>query len=117
MEAGEVYEIDVDLLHTAYIFPKGHSVRVTISSAAYPYHDANPNTGDLVNKSFASHEWVDDLQRPDVAVAAKNTVCLGPLSPSAILLPVVKAEDIPRNPRFGPRFPPVSGQVASAVFV
>jgi len=41
---GEVYAVDVDLDHTAYIFAKGHRLRVAISSAAYPYYDANTNT-------------------------------------------------------------------------
>merc|ERR1712178_515678 len=45
LETGQVYEVDVNLADTAYIFARGHTIRVTISSAAYPYYDANPNTG------------------------------------------------------------------------
>lgn len=115
MTPGDVYEIDVDLLHTAYIFPKGNSVRVTVASAAYPYHDPNPNTGDLVNKSLGSDKWVDHLERPKIAVAAKNTIHIGPSRLSTVSLPVVKMEDIPRNPSFGPRFPPLSSRESTII--
>jgi putative CocE/NonD family hydrolase len=115
MSPGVAYEINVDLLHTAYIFPKGHSVRVTVASAAYPYHDPNPNTGDLVNKSLGSDKWVVHLQRPNNSIVAKNTIHMGASHPSSVSLPVVGIREIPKNPHFGPSFPPISTQ--SAVIV
>jgi len=92
LEAGKVYEADVHLGATAYIFPKGHRVRVTISSAAYPYFDANPNNG--------SPESSDQP-----AVAANNAFYMGPNHPSKISLPVVKMADIPHNRLFGSGLP------------
>lgn len=94
MEAGKAYEADVDLSSIAYIFPKGHRIRVTISSAAYPYFDANSNTGSPVAAQNVT------------AVAATNTIHMGPSAYlSQISLPVVKIDDIPQNKHFGDTFP------------
>jgi len=94
---GTVYEVDIDLLHTAYVFPKGHRVRVTISSAAYPYYDANPNTGSPESKGIPPSKFEP--------VAAKNTIHMGPQFPSTISLPIVKIADVPHNPKFRPIIP------------
>merc|ERR1711939_817506 len=88
LEAGEVYPIELNLWASAYVFPKGHSVRVTVSSAAYPYYNANPNTG---NPLFTPG---------DQPVAATNAVHISPAYPSSVLLPVVSLSDIPRNTNF-----------------
>jgi putative CocE/NonD family hydrolase len=92
LEAGKVYEADIDLGATAYIFPKGHRVRITISSAAYPYFDANTNNGSPESS-------------PQPAIAANNAFHMGPKLPSYVSLPVVKMEDIPHNRLFGASFP------------
>lgn len=102
LTAGKVYEVNVDLVATAYIFPKGHRVRVTISSAAYPFYDANMNDGSP-ESSNSSH-----------AVAANNVFHMGPKYLSKISMPVVKTEDIPRNRLFGASFPDPVG-IASAL--
>merc|ERR1719393_596769 len=75
LEEGEVYLVDISLWASAYVFPKGHSVRVTVSSAAYPYYSANPNTG---NPLFTAG---------DQPVAATNVVHISPEHPSRVLLP------------------------------
>jgi putative CocE/NonD family hydrolase len=97
---GTVYEVDIDLQHTAYVFPKGHRVRVSISSAAYPYYDANPNTGSPESKGIAPSKFEP--------VPAKNAIHMGPQFPSKISLPVVKIDDIPHNPKFRPTIPPLT---------
>jgi hypothetical protein len=89
MEAGQVYEVDIDLAETAYIFARGHTIRVAISSAAFPYYDANPNTG-------------SPLSAVSTPMPAENTIHMGAQYPSRVLLPVVSLRDIPRNPHFGP---------------
>jgi putative CocE/NonD family hydrolase len=94
---GTVYKVEVDLWSTAYIFPKGHRVRVAISSAASPYYHANPNTGSPESASVAPSKF-----KP---VAASNIVHFAPEYPSRISLPTVKLEDIPRNPKFHARLP------------
>lgn len=90
MEAGKVYAVDVDLWSTAYIFPKGHSLRVSVSSAAAPTFSTNYNTGrnHLVDGWFPKH------------VDAVNTVHFSTEHPSHISLPVVPLASIPENPSF-----------------
>merc|ERR1712184_104646 len=70
LEAGKVYEADVRLGATAYIFPKGHRVRVTISSAAYPYFDANPNTHSPEIQQIPPSKFEP--------VSARNAIHMGP---------------------------------------
>lgn len=90
MEADEVYQIDIDLWASAYIFPKGHSVRVSVSSAAYPYYSLNSNSGEGL---YAAD---------DEPVAATNSVHMSAQYPSSVSLPVVSLSDIPENPDFAP---------------
>lgn len=97
---GTVHEVEIDLLSIAYVFPKGNRVRVSVSSAAYPYYDANPNTGSPESKGIPPSKFEP--------VAAKNTIHMGPQFPSKISLPVVKIEDIPHNPKFHPTIPPLT---------
>jgi len=90
LEADQVYPIEIDLWATAYIFPEGHSVRVSVSSAAYPYYSLNPNTG---NGLYAAD---------DEPIAATNSIYMSKAHPSSVSLPVVSLSDIPENPDFGP---------------
>jgi len=92
LENGTVYEVEVDLDNVGYVFPKGHRVRVTVSSSAYPYYDANPNTGSLETQGIPPAKFEP--------VAAKNVIHMGPQFPSSISLPVVKIEDIPATRNF-----------------
>lgn len=91
--ADRVYEVDVDLSYTAYVFPKGHSIRVSVASAAYPYYSANSNSGSL------------DLEGGVPQVAARNSVYFSPSQPSQVILPVVAYADIPKNKGFGAEGP------------
>lgn len=85
-----VYEIVVDLMTVAYIFPKGHQIRVAVSSAAAPFYNPNYNTG--------RSEVTDSFQEP---VVATNEVHFSPKYPSSVSLPVVSLNDIPPNKLFG----------------
>jgi hypothetical protein len=91
--AGQVYQIDLNLDSTAYIFPKGHSVRVTVSSSAAPYYNPTSNTG------------VNDMVKKSTAVVAKNTVFCAAEHPSHVTLPIVSMDQIPKNDNFKPIFP------------
>lgn len=93
LNADQVYEIDVDLQYTAYVFPKGHQVRVSVSSAAHPYYSANSNSGD------------QDLVGEVTNVVAENAVHFSPDHTSQIILPVVAYEDIPKNHDFASQSP------------
>jgi len=81
MTEGSVYSIHVVTDTTAYIFPKGHRVRISVASAASPYYEANSNTGSFHSKDV---------------VVAHNAVHAS----SSVTFPVVDMSDIPENPHF-----------------
>lgn len=89
LHAGKVYEAEIDLAYTAYVFPKGHRIRVAVSSAAYPYYSANSNTG------------LQDLLGDVEPVVAQNMVHFSQAHPSQLSLPVVALSDLPRSKAFG----------------
>merc|ERR1711920_826635 len=88
MIAGKIYQVDINMGYTAYIFPKGHRIRVSVSSAANPYYVPTSNTGN------------NDMTTKSTPVVAQNAVHFEPDMPSRVTLPVVSVEDIPKNPKF-----------------
>jgi predicted acyl esterase len=76
MEPGEVYDVEVDLWSTSYIWNTSHRIRVAISSSNYPRFLANPNTADGIYKNSTYN-------------VAKNTVYMNFEQPSCIILPIV----------------------------
>jgi len=75
MTPGEIYRIAVELPNTAITFPKGHQVRVIVSSSDYPRYSVNPNDGGLM---YDKHK----------GVVATNHVYVDSTHPSALILPV-----------------------------
>jgi putative CocE/NonD family hydrolase len=51
IEAGRVYNYDLDLWNTCQVYRAGHRIRVEISSSAFPKYDRNLNTGDTLGQS------------------------------------------------------------------
>ncbi|MFW6116140.1 MAG: CocE/NonD family hydrolase, partial [bacterium] len=43
----QVYEYDIELEGTAYVFQAGHRIRVLVTSSSFPMWDRNLNTGDV----------------------------------------------------------------------
>ncbi|MFO7677898.1 MAG: CocE/NonD family hydrolase [Thermoplasmatota archaeon] len=82
MEPGEIYEIEIDLWSTSYIWNAGHQIRVSISSSNYPRFLANPNT-------------VDGIYQNTTYTIAQNTVHFGENNPSSIILPHVSQSTQP----------------------
>jgi len=81
---GEVYEAEVSLWNTSYVFNVGHQIRVSISSSNYDRFEPNPNTGRL-------------LAEPQLPpVPAKNTIHFGGKYDSRFLLPVVPLSALPK---------------------
>jgi uncharacterized protein len=78
LEAGNVYELNVDLWSTSLVFNKGHRIRVAVSSSNSPRFEANPNTG----RPFRA----DKETR-----VANNTLHLSTKYASRIVLPVTEA--------------------------
>lgn len=75
LEAGTVYELNVDLWSTSIVINKGHSIRVAVSSSNSPRFEPNPNTGD-------PHPTMGKTR------IANNTLFVSEKYPSQITLPV-----------------------------
>ncbi len=85
MLPNQIYKIRVSLWNTSFIFPKGHSIRVSVSSSNYPRFEANPNTGLPL--------YMEDGTK----IIAKNTVYHEKNYPSNIRLPIVQLSDLPKH--------------------
>jgi uncharacterized protein len=76
LEPHKVYPIRIRLFPTSNVFQRGHRIRLDISSSNFPKFDVNPNTGE--DEARATHQRV-----------ARNTVHVGRVYPSSVLLPVI----------------------------
>lgn len=74
---GTVYELDIDLWSTSYVFNTGHRIGLQISSSNSPRFLPNPNNGELL---------IED----GTPVSAQNTVFFGGATPSALYLPIAE---------------------------
>lgn len=88
MESGEIYEIEVDLWSTSYIWNIGHRIRVAVSSSNYPRFLANPNTADAIYKNTTYK-------------VAHNTLYFDNAHPSCIILPIVENKMFIQKPKQG----------------
>jgi putative CocE/NonD family hydrolase len=79
LDPGTVYEIEVDLVATAYVFAAGHRLRLDVSSSNFPKFDRNPNAAVPVADA-----------RPADLVVATNTVWHDSTRPSRLVLPVIR---------------------------
>lgn len=83
---GTVVEVEVDLGATAFLFGRGHAVRLEVSSSNFPKFDRNLNTGRL-------QAWETQMR------VARQTVHHGPERPSRLVLPVVRRAPKPAGGR------------------
>jgi predicted acyl esterase len=81
MEPGEIYEVDVDLWSTSYVWNTGHKIRIVISSSNYPRFLNNPNTDDPIDKNSTYN-------------IAQNILYLDSSHPSCIILPKINQQEI-----------------------
>lgn len=80
MAPGQVYCIRLEVGSTAYVFARGHRVRLAVSSSNWPRFEANPNTG--------------QPDRADLPPrVATNTLHLGNGHASHVVLPVRQPAD------------------------
>ncbi|MCM8759656.1 MAG: CocE/NonD family hydrolase [Candidatus Omnitrophica bacterium] len=75
MEPGKVYEFNIEMMDTAYLFKKNHRIRVYITSSNFPLWDRNLNTGKdpATDTSFQ---------------VARQTIFHDSIRPSHIIFPV-----------------------------
>jgi putative CocE/NonD family hydrolase len=81
IQPGEIYEIEVDMWSTSYIWNTDHRIRVSISSSNYPRFLNNPNTDDPVTKNTTYN-------------IANNTLYLDSDYPSCIILPQIDQHEL-----------------------
>ena len=86
-DASQVYQVNLTLWHTSYVFAPGHSVRVHVASSNWPRFFPNQQTG--ANMTTAGS---------DKNVTATNSVLFSADHPSAVVLPVVDAAQQPPFP-------------------
>jgi predicted acyl esterase len=78
MNPEEIYEVEVDLWSTSYIWNKGHQIRVAISSSNYPRFLNNPNTDDPIAGNTTAR-------------IAHNILYFDSEHPSCLILPYVES--------------------------
>jgi uncharacterized protein len=76
MEAGEVYQVRIELAPTSNLFQAGHRIRLDIAGSNFPRFDVNPNTGEPIGRH--THTLV-----------AHNSVYLDRERPSHVVLPII----------------------------
>jgi hypothetical protein len=76
MEPGTIYQIEVDLWSTSYVWNTGHQIRVAISSSNYPRCLNNPNTAEGIYQNTTSN-------------IAQNLLYVDTVHPSCLLLPEI----------------------------
>jgi len=85
MSPDEVYEMEVTLWNTSYVFAPGHAYRVAVTSSNAPRFSINPNNGLLLN----------DPELFKTNVTATNTLHHSAKYASKITLPVVSMDQLP----------------------
>ena len=77
IEPDQVYELNIPLGNTSYVFKTGHRIRVEIASSNFPQWDRNTNSGNTPAKD----SFLD-------MVVATQSICHDSQRPSHIVLPV-----------------------------
>jgi len=113
MTPGIVYEAEVDLGFTCYIFNKGHKIRLGVTSSDWPAFTISKNfvsadsleflnnekiqENDIITGKYAGFSSVDETQRSQ-GVVAKNSVWFSRVKyPSHITLPIVSIRTLMTN--------------------
>ncbi len=92
LNSGEIVPIEIDLWSTSYIFNINHKIRIAVSSSNYPRYNANPNTGDPINKNTTYY-------------IANNSIYHNSDYPSHIILPININSISTENYTWPPSFP------------
>jgi predicted acyl esterase len=79
----EIYEIMIDLGSTAYIWNKGHQIRVDISSSNFPRFLINSNNGLSISSTYFNPSFK----------TANNNIYICSDHPSSIIFPIIEVKD------------------------
>lgn len=77
LEPGKIYRMNIDMWNTCQVFLPGHSIRVEISSSAFPKYSRNQNL------------W-EKLGKTDNVKIAKQVLYHSDKYPSKIVLPIIR---------------------------
>ncbi|OGV49624.1 MAG: hypothetical protein A2X49_04670 [Lentisphaerae bacterium GWF2_52_8] len=86
MRPGTVYELDIDVDVTSYLFKRGHRVRIEIAGSNFPHYSLNPHTGQKPGSDTGMQK-------------ATQTIYHSSEYSSCIILPVIPAARSCRNPK------------------
>jgi hypothetical protein len=90
--------VEIDLWNTSYVFNKGHSIRVAVSSSNYPRFKANPNTGVPIGVEdsplYPAKVVQNTLHYADSSSATNGGAAV---SLSYLVLPTVTKKQLPRK--------------------
>jgi putative CocE/NonD family hydrolase len=78
MEPGKIYQFEVDLWATAQSFPRGHRLRVELTSSDFPRYERNLNTGGPLGEEVSGR-------------VAVNVIYHDSAHPSHVVLPVFRS--------------------------
>ena len=87
-DAADVYDVNISLWRTAYVFGAGHQVRLHVTSSNYNRFFPNPNTG----------VWMNETQGSANVTATTTIRFGGEDQASAVTLPVVDLAELPPFP-------------------
>jgi len=78
MQAGQIYEIEIELANTAHTFLPGHKIRIDVSSSDYPRFNNNMNDGGAMYVSgdtliATNHVYHDQTHASYVEFQVDNT--------------------------------------------
>ncbi len=97
MEPGTIYQVDVDLWSTSYVWNTGHQIRIAISSSNYPRCLNNPNAAEGIYKNTTS-------------TIAQNSLYVDNIRCSCLLLPEIPLNTTNHHQRWIPSvLAPLSG--------
>jgi putative CocE/NonD family hydrolase len=80
LEPGHKVAITIEPFATCNLFKQGHRLRLDIASSNFPHFDVNPNSGEPEGQA---------AQRR----VARNSLHLGPQSPSRLLVRVLRRQE------------------------
>ncbi len=69
-----IYECNIDLWSTSYVFNTGHKMRLSISSSNHPRFDVNPNTGEAIQK--VNEETITKIAKNTIIISSQYNSCL-----------------------------------------
>ncbi len=94
LQAGEVYELDVEIWPTCIVVPKGYRIALTVRGKDYVYAGEAATLSNMKNpmRGCGPFEHDDPTDRPPAVFGGKVTLHFGAQRQASVLLPVIPAQ-------------------------